>query len=561
MNNRRVKKSVTTSLILLLTSSMLLAACSNASKTEDAGKTGAKDNTTTTTPKGPKPKIKVSVYDRNNVPEGEGKITDNRWTKWINENAPVEVEFVPVQRNNSPEKWNVLFASGEAPDLIFEYSEAYMKELAGKGQLMPLDDAIEKYAPTYKKILADNPILKTKTTFNDKTYFFGRMFPEMVTNHYLMVRKDWLDKLKLPMPNTAEEFYQVAKAFTEQDPDGNGKKDTYGSTLTDVDFFYGVGDITSPGSGAAASINMFHLQNDQFVHSWDRLQASQVLKKRLYDAGAVNKDFFADKNGEMAKQDWVNGKLGMYIGDNLEAVKGFSTYDTFSKNNPNADVALLPFPKTEFGQFAPPGATPFQLMLAVNATSKNVEAVMKYVEWMLKDETYTTLKYGMEGVNYKLDAAGCPKPIDTDKNKKEKDWNADFLVINQVNKLSKCESFTQSILDVSKPLDKKYAELISQGRKFYATPEHPFFNDITLPLALPDDLNVIDNSVKTTLINIFTKAVVSGATYTNEQAMKDAKDAWEKAGGKKIDDFYGKAYTDYKNKGVIFTKDYYKYVK
>ena len=43
-----------------------------------------------------------------------------------------------------------------------------------------------------------------------------------------MIRKDWLAKLGLKEPQTVDDLYTIAKAFTEQDPDGNGKKDTYG---------------------------------------------------------------------------------------------------------------------------------------------------------------------------------------------------------------------------------------------------------------------------------------------------------------------------------------------
>ncbi|MFK7691420.1 extracellular solute-binding protein [Paenibacillus sp. HJGM_3] len=552
MNNPTMKKTVTASLAVLLTGSLILAACS--SNEPDPGPASTTGNTAATTPKGPKPKITVSIYDRNNVPEGEGKITDNRWTKWINENAPVQVEFIPVPRTNSAQKWNVLFASGEAPDLIFEYSNAYMKDLAAKEQIIPLDDAIEKYSTTYKKMLKENPIIKTLTTYNGKTFFLGRMFADMATNHYLMIRKDWLDKLKLSAPKTTEEFFQVAKAFTEQDPDGNGTKDTRGTTFGDIDMFFGF----EPSSPAW----MYHLQNDQYVRSWDRLRASTELKKRLYDAGTVDKDIFADKTGEMARQDWVNGKLGMYVGDNLEAVKGYSTYETFMKNNPNADVAIIPLPKTEFGQFAPAGATPFQFTAGINATSKNVEAVMKYIDWLMSDETMTTLKYGFEGVHYKMDAAtGCPKPIDTEKNKKELTWNADFLMMSQVYKFSKCDQFVITSLDQSKPLDKKYAELISQGRAAYITPDRPLYYDLTLPVTLPDDLVVINNTVSTTITNLITKAITGGRGSSVDQAMNEAKDAWEKAGGKKIDDFHAKAYADYKNNGIIYTKDFYNYLK
>ena len=47
------------------------------------------------------------------------------------------------------------------------------------------------------------------------------------------IRKDWLDKLGLEQPKTIDDFYNVLKAFKEQDPDGNGANDTYGMIVTD----------------------------------------------------------------------------------------------------------------------------------------------------------------------------------------------------------------------------------------------------------------------------------------------------------------------------------------
>ena len=54
--------------------------------------------------------ITVTVYDRGNVPAAEGTIEKNRWTRWINENGPVDVTFVAIPRVNPQEKLNTLFA-------------------------------------------------------------------------------------------------------------------------------------------------------------------------------------------------------------------------------------------------------------------------------------------------------------------------------------------------------------------------------------------------------------------------------------------------------------------
>ena len=47
---------------------------------------------------GDKPTISVAIFDRGAVPADKGSYEDNWVTQWINENAPVNVEFVPVPR-------------------------------------------------------------------------------------------------------------------------------------------------------------------------------------------------------------------------------------------------------------------------------------------------------------------------------------------------------------------------------------------------------------------------------------------------------------------------------
>ncbi|NEA32476.1 sugar ABC transporter substrate-binding protein [Streptomyces sp. SID13031] len=44
----------------------------------------------------------------------------------------------------------------------------------------------------------------------------------------LLIRKDWRSKTGLPVPKTWDQLTALAKAFTTQDPDGNGKNDTFG---------------------------------------------------------------------------------------------------------------------------------------------------------------------------------------------------------------------------------------------------------------------------------------------------------------------------------------------
>ena len=58
----------------------------------------------------------------------------------------------------------------------------------------------------------------------------GRVYgvPVSVQTHVLFIRRDWREKLGLPVPRNWDELAQLAQAFTERDPDGNGRRDTYG---------------------------------------------------------------------------------------------------------------------------------------------------------------------------------------------------------------------------------------------------------------------------------------------------------------------------------------------
>ncbi|MFB9278209.1 extracellular solute-binding protein [Cohnella cellulosilytica] len=565
---RKPHKTLAVCLALLFIASTLLAACSD-KKEDKNGQTPASGSPGSSASAGSspsaatpeeKPEITVSVYDRNNVPEGEGTITDNRWTKWINENAPVKVKFVPIPRNSSQDKFNVLFASGEAPDLIFEYSNPFMKTLAMMGQLMEIDDIIAESSTAYKEALASDPNLQKLTNVNGKTYFLGRNVG-YATNHYLMIRKDWLDKLGLPMPTTTEQYLQVAAAFANQDPDDNGKKDTFGTTFFDVDYFFGLGQSTNAAEKDLSVTSYFLTPDDQYLRSWDQPAAAVQFKKDLYDSGAVDPDIFADKDGSKARQDWVNGKLGIYGAGGLETSGALNTYADFMANNPEAEVAILTLPESEFGKFSPAGGVPnLQVAAAINATAKNPEAVMKYVDWLMSDEVVRTLKYGIEGEHYeRVSGNECPVPIDAEKNNQELNWNADLQMLSPIGLMGDCVMFSKT-LDMSKPTDKAYSDLVDQGRAAYITADRPNTPAVFLPVGLPDDLGVINSTAITTIANLYSKAIVSGSKYTADQALADAKAAWEKAGGGKVDEFFAKAYADNKA-NVIYTKDYYNGLK
>lgn len=110
-------------------------------------------------------------------------------------------------------------AAGNAlPDLIFNDATAL-------GQFIQLG-IVDEIKP--ESISGNQDIYPTaweSTRYTDGKYYG---VPTSAQTFALFVRKDWREKLGLPQPKTWDDILAMAKAFTTQDPDGNGKQDTYG---------------------------------------------------------------------------------------------------------------------------------------------------------------------------------------------------------------------------------------------------------------------------------------------------------------------------------------------
>ncbi|MDF2927625.1 MAG: hypothetical protein K0R57_6539 [Paenibacillaceae bacterium] len=497
--------------------------------------------------------ISMSIYDRGNVPAEEGTIDNNRWTKWMNENGPADIKFVPIPRSESLQKLNVLFASGTAPDLILEFDRSYLSQLYTQKQLLPLDDLIAKHSTEYKKRLEEYPLIKKATTMPDgKMYNLARPY-NVDPQHFLYIRADWLKKLNLQAPATPEELQAVARAFTEQDPDGNGKKDTEGIGLSFVS-----GMVLNHMFGTGFTLNgtdqyPWVVENGKVVHDWERIKGALSFQKQIYDAGYGDKDFVTDKNGQKQFQNWVSGKIGIRGGSmGGTDVKG---YETLKKNVPEAEVLVIALPKTSFGQFSPMLNTPVQFTGGINAAAKDPVSVMKVVDFMASPEHEMAITNGIEGVHYKKGANGCAEQLDYDKYRKEVSYALDLNMLSNFAP-DGCSSLDKKLNPTA--AEKEMGELLVKARELYVTPERPM-PGITmkefLPI-LPQELDQINSNANKTILDLANKLIVSGGSYTPDQFIQESKAVWEKAGGARVDEYIDKWYQENKDTAILM-KDIY----
>ncbi|MDF2814412.1 MAG: hypothetical protein K0Q81_612 [Paenibacillus sp.] len=540
-----MRKGTLTAMVTVLAAGTLLAACSKSNEGVGGGATVSPAKGGASSAPEKRGKIKMSLYDRGNTPPAEGTITNNRWTKWINENGPVDVEFLAIPRFEAKQKFNTLFASGEAPDVINEFDTGYRDQLYSQKQLLPLEDLIKQHAPNYSKLLEKYPVLRQIGTKPDgKLYEMGHVVPNSA-QVAVYIRADWLKKLSLQIPQTADELLKVAKAFTEQDPDGNGKKDTYGYTLAylgdeAIDAMYG---------------NTMFIKDDKLIEDEARMKASVSFKKRLFDEGVVDRDYLTDKNGEKAKKDFLSGKLGIYVADNANV----ESLTTLRSTNPDAKIAPMLMPKTEFGQFTIRLSNPLQMTTAVYAGTKDPASAVKAIDFMMAESTWKMIKFGTENVHWKNDELGCPRAINPDLRKTEVGYNSDLYMM--ATTIDSKEICNVPVLDKNIPNAEEWAGIRQETRVLYENPAIPlytFTHGEHLP-TLPADLLKINNDWIQQSKDLIAKTVVSGGSYSVDQGMNDLKNLKQKIGQNQTLDWYSKWYEQNK-KNAFLTKDMYQYL-
>lgn len=176
--------------------------------------------------------VEISIITEFNTVEPPGP--NNPVLKEIEKRTNTKLNITWVSQNNWTEKQNVVLASGDIPDLmkVADLRNPLMQQMVKQGAFWDLTPFLN--AKDYPHLMEIPKATWDNTRINGKNYVLPSVRP-LDASSVIGIRKDWLDKLNLKVPQTTDELYEVMKAFVEQDPDGNGKRDTYGYNMRDMD--------------------------------------------------------------------------------------------------------------------------------------------------------------------------------------------------------------------------------------------------------------------------------------------------------------------------------------
>ncbi len=392
-------------LTMLATLLGLLAGCNTGVKKVDAeDKKSEQNNTVNVEPV----ELKVAVFDRGI----ENYLADDNFqTRWIQENFGdpnnIKITFVPIPRWQEIEHIKMLMGLNQAPDICITYSAESMANFAINGSLYQLDGLLDEYAPNLKEYLGED--LLSYGRWDNKQYALPaqRVLQAAIAT---FIRKDWLDKLNLPIPKTSEEFFQTMKAFKEKDPGNLGKDNTIPFT-----FHIDQNSITwSVHTILNGSVEEVSDEDRNVLPSWfwpGYKEGARYLN-RLYNEGLTCKDFSIGINGGKATDYVTSGQAGAFITSfDIPYRTSGGSLNELRKNVPDAElIPIDPFSNSK-GEHPKMIYNPNGLYIFIPKSSERVVEALKYLEWMSNPEVMFFLQNGEKGIHYTEEKNGIPTKV------------------------------------------------------------------------------------------------------------------------------------------------------
>jgi len=312
---------------------------------------------------------------------------------------PLEITWVP--NSSYSDRVTVTMASDNIPHVVVQTGKtAEFAQTAEAGGYWDLTDILADYP----HLTPENDEVAHGASINGKTYGIFRLRDAM--RAAISIRKDWLDNLGLAEPETTADLQEIATAFTEGDPAGDGSATTgliipawsgYGNN--------GPYDLWETWHGTA---NVWKDDGGKLTPAFlapEFLEANRSMRA-MAEAGQINADF-ATMDSATWNEPFFTGQGGL-IADvssrGLQLLGLFKDEDPDSYGdkvtmvgnlkNPDGTLWALPTPGYSGYLTIPKSSVPGDAQLAT---------VLNALDALSSEEGQRLLNNGIEGVNYEVD--------------------------------------------------------------------------------------------------------------------------------------------------------------
>jgi len=399
MMKRTIGKLPTLVLVFCIIASMALTGCgANTNSTTTTGDKTAVNQTTPTS--SPAAAVVEEPYEFTAFRSSWQTIDENTdpVVLELNQKLNIKIRIVTAPYESWEEKYNVMMASGTVPDVSVTSGTGWgnFNDWCKQGKYMDITELYKQYCPNVAKYVSDDLI--SQVSIGGKLY--GVPKPTGKDTSVIVFRKDWLDKVGLPLPATFDEYDAVMRAFTFNDPDGNNKNDTYGM-LTDETLtlsrpvFLAFGLDGNIGNG----YNWYKKDDGTLASTLTQPEAKDAIKylAGLYKEGIMDPDWMLTKSQGWA--DKLNAGKGGIIAQ--ISISEISLYETNMKSvEPKATLEPVAQITSKDGTIRRNPSTGYYMMSSISSKVKRPEKILEFIDYLASDEGGYLLKYGIEDLTY-----------------------------------------------------------------------------------------------------------------------------------------------------------------
>jgi len=402
-----MKKIVLVLVILMMTSALTFAGGG-----QDTSPTAVAENLPVTG------RLNVEVFDRG-TDGGKTLAHDNEWTRWIKEKVKrdlnIDITFIPVGRwSENTDIVNLMAAGpGSAPDLCYTYGGGMVEAFRDQGGVMNLTPYIDSYLPDLKKLLGSDPAYPGKDFIRRNAdpqtgaIYSIPSYRVAIAQRNVFIRKDWLDKLGLPVPTNFNQFYQALKAFKDRDPGGVGANRVVPFGQNN-DVRWGLANLIHHFINPRMNDRDRWVYNiaDRYIYMDGYKRGVQEMNK-WYNEGLIFRDFPLMVTADDFYNQIKSGVVGAFCQNwDMPYRTDYRLLEDLRRNVPGADY--IPIDVVQNKDMM----DKVGLQIFIPSFSPNKDAALKYLNWLAKPENYQFLQIGNEGVNHQM-VNGVPRTIAT----------------------------------------------------------------------------------------------------------------------------------------------------
>ena len=483
-------------------------------------------------------KLTYWVAMNSNVSAVASNIGDTEFAKELTKRTGIEIEYIHPSQGQESEMFSLMIASDELADII-EYD--WLRAMGGPSKsikdkiILPLGDYMDKYAPNLKDYLKENKQVDKDIKTDDGEYY---VFPLIRSDKSLLisygpvVRRDWLEELSLPVPESIDDWETMLKAFRDKKgaaaPLSVRGSDRYALyiLLNSSEEFY-----VENGRVKYGPLEPEFKGATQTLHDW--------YKEKLLDNN------YALVDGVTLDYNMLNGQSGATL---ISGGSGLGKWiDTMEGKDGTYKLSGAKYPKDKNGNV--PMHIPFQLpymgygSAAISASCKNPELAAKFLDYAYSEEGHMLYNFGIEGKSYEMKDGN---PVYTDEIMKNKDG----LTVSQAMAKYMRVNYSGPYIQDKRYISQYYShteqqKALEDWMNYYDENEKSVLPPITFEPSEAAESNTLLNDVKkylSTEVTSFISGKRSMDTY--DDFVKKLKEL----GAEKIVEIYQKAYDRYQSR-------------